>query len=165
MMELARVNAMPAKAFVAAFGDVAEHSPWVARRAAAARPFATTGAMIQAFTSAVAAASRKKQLGLIRAHPGLAAKAKLTGDSMREQSKAGLGTLTAEELARFAELNTLYKSKFGFPFILAVKDASKQQILESFEERVNNPVEVEFATAVAQVNRIFRFRIEDRVSP
>ncbi len=165
MMELAQINAMPANAFVAAFGDVAEHSPWVARQAAADRPFATRDAMAAAFTGAVAAASHKKQLALLRAHPGLAAKAKLTHESMREQSNAGLNTLTAEELARFTQLNTFYKSKFGFPFILAVKGATKEQILESFEERVNNPVEVEFATAMAQVNRILRFRIEDRISP
>jgi len=165
MMELAQVNTMPAKIFVATFGDVAEHSPWVARRAAAARPFATRDDMVQAFTGAVAAVSHKMQLAFIRAHPNLAAKAKLSDDSSREQSNAGLDTLTVEELARFTQLNTLYNSKFGFPFILAVKGATKLQILESFEERVNNPSEVEFATAIAQVNRILRFRIEDRVSP
>ncbi|MBC8036383.1 MAG: 2-oxo-4-hydroxy-4-carboxy-5-ureidoimidazoline decarboxylase [Rhizobiales bacterium] len=156
---------MPVKDFVAAFADVAEHSPWVARRAAAARPFATLDAMIQVFTDAVGVVSHKKQLALLRAHPNLAAKAKLTDESLREQSSAGLDTLTAEELARFTQLNRLYQAKFGFPFILAVKDATKQQILDSFEERVNNPAEVEFATAVAQVYRILRFRIEDRVSP
>ncbi len=165
MMSLAEINAMPVNVFVAAFGDVAEHSPWVARRAAKDRPFAGPDAMAAAFTTAVAAASHRKQLELLRAHPDLAAKARLTGESLREQSSVGLDTLTEEELARFTELNTLYKTKFKFPFILAVKDATKQQILESFEERVNNPAEVEFATAIAQVNRILRFRIEDRVLP
>jgi len=165
MMELALVNAMPAKDFVAAFGDVAEHSPWVARRASKERPFASPDAMAAAFTSAITAASHRKQLELLRAHPDLAAKVRLTDDSKREQSSAGLDTLTEEELSRFTKLNKLYRSKFKFPFILAVKDATKEQILESFEERVNNPGEVEFATAIAQVNRIIRFRIEDRVSP
>ncbi|MGH6820241.1 MAG: 2-oxo-4-hydroxy-4-carboxy-5-ureidoimidazoline decarboxylase [Methylocella sp.] len=165
MMPLAEVNAMPGKVFVAAFGGVAEHSPWVARAAAKNRPLASVYDMAAAFTGAVGAASHRKQLELLRAHPDLAAKVRLTEDSMREQSSAGLDSLTEEDLHRFTELNALYKSKFKFPFILAVKDATRQQILESFEERVNNPVEVEFATAVAQVNRILRFRIEDRVSP
>ena len=165
MMDLSRVNAMPAKDFVTAFGDVAEHSPWVARRAVKERPFASPDALAAAFTGAITTASHRKQLELLRAHPDLAAKVRLTDDSMREQSSAGLGALTPEELVRFTELNKLYRSKFKFPFILAVKDATKEQILESFEERVNNPGEVEFATAIAQVNRIIRFRIEDRVSP
>jgi len=164
MNSLAEINAMPEKVFVAVFGDVAEHSLWVARAAAKDRPFTSTEDMAAAFTGAVAAASHRKQLKLLRAHPDLAAKAQLTDDSMREQSGAGLDTLTNDELARFTELNALYKSKFKFPFILAVKDAMKEQILESFEERVNNPIEIEFANAVAQVNRILRLRIEDRVS-
>jgi len=164
-MSLVEINAMPPGAFVAAFGDVAEYSPWVTQHAAGARPFHSRDAMVTAFTGAVAAAPRQQQLALLRAHPDLAAKVKLTDDSRREQSNAGLNSLTEEELARFTQLNTLYKSNFGFPFILAVKDATKQRILESFEERVNNPAEVEFATAVSQVNRVLRFRIEDRVFP
>ena len=76
-----------------------------------------------------------------------------------------MDTLTAEEFARFTHLNELYKSKFDFPFIFAVKGATKQQILASFAERVNNSKEDEFAMALDQVCRIFRFRIEDRVAP
>ena len=164
MIPLREVNAMTATAFMAAFGDVAEHSPWVARHACAARPFTTRDAMIESFSSAVASAPRAAQLALIRAHPELATKAKLTQDSTREQASAGLATLTPDEFARFTHLNDHYKSKFEFPFIFAVKGASKQQILASFEERVNNPAEAEFALAISQVCRIFRFRIEDRIS-
>jgi 2-oxo-4-hydroxy-4-carboxy-5-ureidoimidazoline decarboxylase len=165
MMALAEVNAMDAERFVAAFGDVAEHSPWVARHAAAARPFASREAMIDAFADAVSAAKRESQLALIRAHPDLATKAKLTEDSTREQAQAGLGSLSPDEFARFTHLNDLYKAKFDFPFIFAVKGAGKRQILASFAERVNNDAETEFATAIAQVCRIFRFRVEDRVAP
>lgn len=165
MTPLAQVNAMPMDAFMAGFGDVAEHSPWVARHASAMRPFASRQAMIAAFTDAFAAATREAQLALLRAHPDLAAKARLTDDSTREQAGAGLNTLTPDEFARFTHLNEFYKSKFDFPFIFAVKGATKHQILASFAERVNNTVEDEFAIAIAQVCRIFRFRIEDRVSP
>jgi len=165
MIGLDAVNAMPLEVFLEAFGDVAEHSPWVARHAAAARPFASRQMMIEAFESATTAAARDAQLALIRAHPDLATKARLTDDSTREQAGAGLNTLSTEEFARFTGLNERYKAKFGFPFIFAVKGATKHQILESFTERVNNSAEDEFAIAIAQICRIFRFRIEDRVAP
>ena len=165
MMTLSDLNALTPEAFVETFGDVAEHSPWVARHAAALRPFASRDAMIDAFAAALEGASRDTQLALIRAHPDLAARAKLTEDSNREQIGAGLDTLTAEEFQRFTHLNDLYKSKFDFPFIFAVKGATKQQILAGFMERVNNTAEDEFETALGQIARIFRFRIEDRVSP
>jgi 2-oxo-4-hydroxy-4-carboxy-5-ureidoimidazoline decarboxylase len=165
MKSIHDVNAMSGSAFLDVFGDVAEHSPWVAREAASFRPFANREAMIRSFERSVKSANRDAQLALIRAHPDLATKAKLTDDSSREQQDAGLATLTAEEFARFTDLNTRYKQRFGFPFIFAVKGATKHMILQSFTERVNNDAEAEFAMAIAQVCRIFRFRIEDRVSP
>ncbi len=156
---------MGAENFVAAFGDVAEHSPWVAAEAANKRPFASREAMIEAFTSVTMKASHDAQLALIRAHPDLATRAKLTDDSNREQKGAGLDTLTVPEFTRFTELNDAYKKRFGIPFIFAVKGATKHQILASFEERIGKGKDEEFTTALAQVCRIFRFRIEDRVSP
>ena len=165
MKTMEEVNALKAADFEKAFGDVAEHSPWVARNAAGDRPFVSRESMIRAFHEAVLSASETAQLALIRAHPDLATKAKLTDDSTREQAQAGLGTLSKEEFARFNHLNDLYKSKFDFPFIFAVKGATKQQILASFAERVNHSKEDEFAMALDQVCRIFRFRIEDRVAP
>lgn len=164
MITLAGVNAMSAENFVAAFGDIAEHSPWVAEEAASKRPFVSREAMIEAFTSATMGAGTDAQLALIRAHPDLATRAKLTDDSSREQSGAGLDTLTAEEFQLFTALNNAYKSRFGFPFIFAVKGATKHQILTSFEERVGKSKEEEFRMALAQVCHIFRFRVEDRVS-
>ncbi len=165
MMSLDAVNAMPIDAFMAAFGDVAEHSPWVAHHAASARPFDSRDAMIDAFAAATRAASRQAQLALIRAHPDLATKARLTDDSTREQAGAGLNALTADEFEKFTSLNDLYKAKFEFPFIFAVKGATKHQIMASFMDRVNNSATDEFAMAISQICRIFRFRIEDRVSP
>ena len=165
MMTLTQINAITSAEFEKTFGDVAEHSPWVARNAAGARPYKSREAMVAAFRDAVLAASETAQLALIRAHPDLATKAKLTDDSTREQAQAGLGMLTKEEFSRFTHLNDLYKSKFDFPFIFAVKGAAKHQIMASFAERVNHSTEDEFAMALEQVCRIFRFRIEDRVVP
>ncbi len=165
MMTIAGINGMEVEDYVSAFADVAEHSPWVARRAAMSRPFATRDAMIAAFAEATRAAPREAQLALIRAHPDLATKAKLTDDSTREQAGAGLNTLTPEEFKHFTGLNDRYKAKFGFPFIFAVKGATKHQILASFEQRVGNALNEEFDMAISQITRIFRFRIEDRVAP
>jgi 2-oxo-4-hydroxy-4-carboxy-5-ureidoimidazoline decarboxylase len=121
--------------------------------------------MIAHFEAALRGANGDAQLALIRAHPDLANKAKLTADSTKEQAGAGLTSLTPEEFARFTELNTAYKQRFRFPFIFAVKGATKQMILKSFEARIGNSPDAEFETAIAQICRIFRFRLEDRVAP
>lgn len=164
MISLDQVNVMAHADFMAVFGDVAEHSPWVAEAAAAERPFGDRREMVAAFASAMQSAPQAAKLSLLRAHPDLAGKAELTDDSTREQAGAGLDTLSSDEFERFTSMNEAYKAKFEFPFIYAVKGADKYQILEAFEERLENPPDSEFHTACAQVCRIFRFRIEDRVS-
>ncbi len=168
-LTIADVNALSDAAFVAEFGDVAEHSPWVAERAAANRPFSSRDAFIEAFVDAVATAPHERQLALIRAHPDLAGKAALRGelteDSKSEQAGAGLGSLSAQDFDRFTALNDAYKARFGFPFIFAVKGATTSMILSAFEDRILHAPEIEFATALTQVGRIFRFRIEAKVLP
>jgi 2-oxo-4-hydroxy-4-carboxy-5-ureidoimidazoline decarboxylase len=166
---LEAVNAMAVPDLIAAFGDVAEHSPWVATRAAAQRPFASRRAMIEAFADEVREAGPADKLALLRAHPDLAGRAAVAGemaaDSRREQAGAGLDTLTPEEFGRFTELNESYTAKFGFPFILAVRGADKQTILAAFAERIERDPQAELAMAVSEVARIIGFRIEDRVQP
>ena len=162
-MKLADVNTLSSDAFEQAFGEIAEHSPWVARGALGARPFTNRETMIEAFVSAVMKADHAAQLALLCAHPDLATRAKLTQDSTKEQAGAGLDTLGAAEFAHFTELNNAYKAKNGFPFIFAVKGATKHQILAGFEARVHNPQSTELQTALQQVCRIIRFRLEDRV--
>jgi len=166
---IAEVNALSPQDFVAAFGDVAEHSPWVAEGAAALRPFASREAMIAAFEAVIDEASVAKCLALIRAHPDLAGKAARAGavaaESRAEQAGAGLSALTDEEFDRFFHLNAAYREKFGFPFILAVKGASKETIFAAFEERLEYEPPSEFAEAIRQIARIVRFRLEDRVAP
>lgn len=167
MTTLAEVNAWDKARFVAAFGDVAEHSPWVAEHTFAAAPFADREVLITAFEAAMRAAPKQRQLDLIRAHPDLAGKAAVAGnmaeDSKKEQAGAGLDRLTVEEFARFTDLNGRYREKFGFPFIFAVKGATKDMILAAFEDRIGNSVEQELETALIQIARIFRFRLEDRI--
>ena len=162
------LNRMAASEFAAAFGDVAEHSPWVAERAAGARPFADRDAVAEAFAAALRGAAREEQLAVLRAHPDLAGRAVVAGelaeDSRREQAGAGLDRLTPKEFERFTALNAAYRERFGIPFIFAVKGATKEMILAAFEERIANGPEVEHENAIDNVCRIMRFRIEDRVA-
>ena len=162
-MKLANVNALSSAAFEQDFGEIAEHSPWVARNALLARPFISRESMIDAFASAVMKADHAAQLSLLCAHPDLATRAKLTQDSTKEQAGAGLDTLDAVEFAHFIELNNAYRAKNGFPFIFAVKGATKHQILVGFETRIHNPQSAELQTALQQVCRIIRFRLEEKV--
>src|SRR5215469_13586932 len=146
-LHLDAVNAMSEDEFVAAFGDVAEHAPWVAADAADARPFRTRSAMIAAFRESVARADHKRQKALLLAHPDLAGRAAIAGDltdaSKREQSGAGLDRLTRDEFERFTHLNERYRARHGIPFIFAVRGASKHDILAGFAARIDNAPEVE----------------------
>lgn len=167
MNSLQEINAMSVDEFVRGFGDIAEHSPWVSELAWRSRPFASVDAVVDAFRAAVVDADYDTHLALIRAHPDLAGRAALAGelavDSNREQAGAGLDTLTNIEFQRFTSLNERYKSRFGFPFILAVKGADKFQILDAFEARIANGEKDEFDTALKQVLKIISFRLRDRI--
>jgi 2-oxo-4-hydroxy-4-carboxy-5-ureidoimidazoline decarboxylase len=166
---LEAVNRLSEDEFVDAFGDMAEHSPWVAANAGEARPFASRETMIAAFLTAIREAGHERQRSLLLAHPDLAGRAaiagKVTDDSRREQAGAGLDRLTADEFARFMRFNDAYRTRFGIPFIFAVRGATKDAVLAAFETRLKNTPDEEFAMALAQVGRIIRFRLEDRVSP
>ncbi len=159
---------MDRTAFLARFGHVFEHSPWVPEGAfdAGLTPAADTAEGLHAAMIAVLrAAPRERQLALLNAHPDLAGKlavcGELTADSTSEQASAGLDRCTPEEFQRFTGLNDAYKAKFGFPFILAVKGRTRAEILEAFERRIHNTPEEEFATALAQVERITLLRLKD----
>lgn len=153
-------------AFVAKYGGVFEHSPFIAERALAAGSIAeplTAEGVHRALVGVFRAASRDERLGILNAHPDLAGKLAIAGgltdDSRREQAGAGLDRLTPEEHARFTALNATYVEKFGFPFIIAVKGLNRNDILAAFERRVGNSCDEEFATACAQVERIALLRL------
>ncbi|MFO1314507.1 MAG: 2-oxo-4-hydroxy-4-carboxy-5-ureidoimidazoline decarboxylase [Burkholderiales bacterium] len=150
--------------FIATLGGIFEHSPWVAQRAFAARPFADVAALHAAMVAAVDRASAAEQLALLRAHPELAGKAavrgELTADSTREQSGAGLAHCTPEEFAAITALNRRYSDTFGFPFILAVMGYDRAGILREFARRVEHDPATEFAECLAQVAKIARFRLD-----
>jgi 2-oxo-4-hydroxy-4-carboxy-5-ureidoimidazoline decarboxylase len=165
---LDEMNALSPADFIARFGDIAEHSAWVAEHAEPLRPFYDHPAVVLAFQNAILKADEARQTALILAHPDLAGRAALRGEvadaSKREQKGAGLDTLTHEEYERFHGLNDAYRARFGFPFIFAVTGATKHQILEAFQNRVGGTKQEERLTAIAQILRIVRFRLEARVS-
>jgi OHCU decarboxylase len=154
--------------FVARFGGIFEHSAWVAEGAydKGLGPESDSAEGLHADMAAVMrVAPKDKLLALINAHPDLAGKlhaaGRLTADSTREQSSAGLDMLTDAERARFTELNDAYKARFGFPFILAVKGKTKQEILASFETRLHHTPDQEFQTALEQIEKIALLRLKD----
>ncbi|CDZ49229.1 2-oxo-4-hydroxy-4-carboxy-5-ureidoimidazoline decarboxylase [Neorhizobium galegae] len=153
--------------FIQMFGGVFEHSPFIAERAYDAGLMLvplTSKSVHDALTSIFRRASREERLGVLRAHPDLAGKlavaGELTEDSKKEQAGAGLDRLSAAEHARFTELNTAYMKKFGFPFIIAVKGLTKDDILAAFEKRLHNSADEEFDTATAQVEKIALLRLQ-----
>jgi len=163
-MTLSQINAMSDTAFVQALGGVFEHSPWVAQRAYAGRPFASVEALHAAMVAVVDRASEAEKLALLRAHPELAGKAairgELTADSTSEQSGAGLSQCSAAEYAQLTELNARYNARFGFPFILAVKGYDRAGVINEFARRVTSERDAEFAECQRQIGRITRLRLD-----
>jgi len=160
-MSAAEANALSADAFVARFGMVFEHSPWVVERAAACRPLTDLQSGLMAV---VHEATPSEQLALIRAHPELAGKAAIDGTlteaSAAEQASAGLDRMTPAEFERFHALNAAYRTRFAMPFIVCVRLTDKAGILAAMEARLGNDQESEVATAIEQIGEIVRLRLE-----
>lgn len=155
---------MSADEFVSLYAGIYEHSPWVAEEAAAdAAGSGGVERIAQIMADCVDNASTERQLTLIRAHPDLAGKAQVAGelteDSTTEQARAGLDQCSAEEYEEFQSLNDRYHEKFGFPFVMAVRDSTRAQILAAFAYRLDNDVNTEFETALAEIHKIARLRL------
>jgi len=146
--------------FIARFGPVYEDSSWVAEGVWPDPPADRDG-LAKAMAAVVDAAPRERKLALIRAHPELASRTKMADASVKEQAGAGLDQCTSEEFEAFQRLNAAYNARFGFPFIFAVKGASRADILAAFEARLTNDPETEFETAIAQIHRIAGFRLDE----
>lgn len=163
MTALTDLNTAPADRFIAALGGIFEHSPWVAEAVAPLRPFASLDALHAAMVAAVTAEEDAQKLALLTAHPDLAGKlaraGALTDASTAEQASAGLDRLSEEEFQRFTAFNIAYTEKFGFPFIIAVRENTKASILAAFGRRITNSREAEFTTALAEVAKIARLRL------
>ena len=167
-LTLAFLNTAPQHEVLQQLPGLYEHSPWIAEKALAARPFASLAQFKYAMVEVLAAAGTQAQLDLIRAHPELAGKAAdtLTTESSFEQNQAGLTRCTPQELAQLQQLNADYGHKFGFPFILAVRGPRgtglrKQEIIDTFVRRLRNPQDFEHAEALRNIHRIVEIRLND----
>jgi OHCU decarboxylase len=168
MIALEQLNTLPPGDFVAALAGIFEHSPWVADRVHALRPFASRLQLLDAMRAAVHDAPLVEQLSLIRAHPKLGARGRsrstLTAASAGEQRRAGLDACSDGEFARLQELNRAYEEKFSFPFILAVRGHDPASIIENIEARVNLEPAHERRTALREIGLIAEYRLADAVA-
>jgi N-carbamoyl-L-amino-acid hydrolase len=168
VITLEQLNALSPGEFAAALDGVFEHSPWVAQRTAAARPFASRLQLLDSMRAEVSAATPAQQLALIRAHPQLGVRARaaspLTTASAGEQRRAGLASCTAAQAARLEQLNARYLERFGFPFILAVRGHDPQSIIAHFERRLESELKSEQAMALNQIGAIAAYRLADMVA-
>ncbi|MEG3438326.1 2-oxo-4-hydroxy-4-carboxy-5-ureidoimidazoline decarboxylase [Pannus brasiliensis CCIBt3594] len=158
------LNQMDEAAFVSALGAIFEDTPEIARETWQYRPFTDVNSLYTRMIAIVNAFSLEEKLTLIRAHPDLGTRAKMADASVKEQAGVGLDRLTPEEFDRFQSLNQAYRDKFGFPFIIAVKNHTKESILDNFEERLSNEVGEEIDRAIAEIGKIAGFRLADTVS-
>lgn len=159
------LDLLPREAFVATLGGIFEHSPWVAEAVADLRPFGTIDDLHRAMVAAVTAAGPERQTALLRAHPELAGKlarsGRLSAASAGEQASLGLDRLDEAELERFDRANERYRARFGFPFIIAVKaQRDRRAILDALETRAGHDPATELETALAEVAKIARFRLD-----
>lgn len=162
------LNRMDKSNFVAALGDIFEHTPWVAEATHEAQPFPGLNALYDAMTAAVRHADEAQQMALIKRHPDLAGKAAregtITADSKLEQSSARLDQLSADEFATFHRLNDAYHAKFSIPFIVCVRRHGKDSILRQFEKRLRNDTASERNAALSEIFRIAALRLDQRVA-
>jgi 2-oxo-4-hydroxy-4-carboxy-5-ureidoimidazoline decarboxylase len=163
-LDLATLNAMERDAFVAALGPTFENAPWVAASAWPGRPFASVAALHNAMLNVVRQAPDDKKLAFLCGHPELAGReaqaGTMTTESVGEQKSAGLNALTSAELQEMQRLNRAYRERHGFPFIIAVRANTKQQIFEAMRARLAQDTEVERNAALEQIGLITRGRID-----
>lgn len=161
---IAQLNQMSQEKFTATLGEIWEETPEIAELAWHSRPFEDTTSLYEAMVAVVNSMDEAEQLSLIKAHPDLGTKTKMAEASVQEQAGVGLDRLSESEYQRFQALNQAYKSKFCFPFIVAVKNHTKETILQSFEDRLNNTQEQEKQQALTEISKIARIRIESLIN-
>ena len=156
---------MSQKEFTVTLGEIWEETSEIAQQAWHSKPFENIDGLYQAMADIVKNMSSEEQLALIKAHPDLGSKARMAEASVQEQAGVGLDRLSAEEYQRFQFLNQAYKDKFGFPFIVAVKNHTKKSILEAFTTRLENNQQQEKQQALNEINKIARLRLEVLMKP
>ena len=157
-----KINKLSQSEFIKVFANIFENTEWIAKELYNQKPFNNFEELSSKILSIFETATEEKQLKILNAHPDLANKTKiglLTPDSLKEQTNAGLDQCTKKEFNEFKKLNETYK-KFGFPFILAIKEKTKIEILDNFRKRISSDPKIEFKEAIKQVKQIASLRLK-----
>jgi len=161
MSSIDKFNKLDKSEFISIFGNVFEKSKWIAEKCSDLKPYNNFDQLFSKMMEVFENAKKEKHLEILNAHPDLAIEKKLTEDSKEEQKNASLNQCTDAEFIEFKKLNEEYKKKFGFPFIIAVKGKNKEEILNSFRQRITNNINFEFEEAKKQVKKIASFRLDE----
>jgi len=166
-MTLQEINTLDQEHFVMAFGLLFEGPPWIVRQAWHARPFNSLTHLLEALCTVMYHAPVEQQVALIQAHPDLVGRAALAGtltpESTNEQASVGLDRLSPEEIATFTRLNRAYDGRFGFPFVICVRENKKESILAGFATRLQHSQSREIETALDEIAKICWYRLRDTV--
>jgi OHCU decarboxylase len=160
-MRLEILNTADTETFVKLLDGIFEHSPWIVADIAGKKPFSSIDELFAAMVAIVKAATREQKAALINAHPRLGSAGEMTTRSFGEQQKAGLRNMEEEEAAAFSKLNSDYEKAFNFAFIMAVRGKTKPEIYAAMKSRLSNTKIDEFETAIGEIMKIARFRLDD----
>ena len=159
MDSIDKFNKLSKAEFISIFGNIFEKTEWIAERCYESKPYNNLDELVSKMMKIFENSEKEKHLEILNSHPDLAVEKKLTEDSKNEQKNASLNQCTDEEFVEFKKLNEEYKKKFGFPFIVAVKGKNKEEIPNSFRQRITNNINLEFEEAKKQVKKIASFRL------
>jgi 2-oxo-4-hydroxy-4-carboxy-5-ureidoimidazoline decarboxylase len=155
------VNKLSKSDFISIFGNVFEKTEWIAEKAYNSKPYKNFEELFLKMMKIFENSEKESHLEILNAHPDLAIEKKLTKDSRNEQENANLNECSEEEFKEFKKLNEEYKKKFRFPFIITVKGKNKEEILNSFRQRITNNINLEFEEAKEQVKKIANLRLNE----
>ena len=159
MDSIDKFNKLSKTEFISIFGNIFEKTEWIAERCYESKPYNNFDELVSKMMKIFENIEKERHLEILNSHPDLAVEKKLTKDSINEQKNASLNQCTDEEFIEFKKLNEEYKKKFAFPFIIAVKGKNKEEILNSFRQRITNNINLEFEEAKKQVKKIASFRL------
>jgi len=159
MDSIDKFNKLSKAEFISIFGNIFEKTEWVAEKCYESKPYNNLDELVSKMMKIFENIEKERHLEILNSHPDLAVEKKLTKDSKNEQKNASLNQCTDKEFVEFKKLNEEYKKKFGFPFIVAVKGKNKEEILNSFRQRITNNINLEFEEAKKQVKKIASFRL------
>ena len=161
MDSIDKFNKLSKAEFISIFGNIFEKTEWIAEKCYESKPYNSLDELVLKMMKIFENIEKERHLEILNSHPDLAVEKKLTEDSKNEQKNASLNQCTDEEFIEFKKLNEEYKKKFGFPFIVAVKGKNKEEILNSFRQRITNNINLEFEEAKKQVKKIASFRLSE----